>query len=188
MASAKACDAVYHVEVPPTGKKLRELLYSAFYNADHAVHFYILAAPDFVLGPDAPPAERLRAFVSAFLRRRFDTSNALGWGPLFSREMRHPREIVRPIVDKHRKATRHLLDEIVAQFLGKCANQETIERCAASVFGQIIYYFHGHFARAARARGEHMTAERIEELAEHFTRFSAGGIEDMKGKGRRCKR
>jgi F420-non-reducing hydrogenase large subunit len=58
MASAKACDAVYHVEVPPTGKKLRELLYSAFYNADHAVHFYILAAPDFVVGPDAPPAER----------------------------------------------------------------------------------------------------------------------------------
>ena len=58
MAAAKACDAVYHVEVPPTGKMLRELLYSAFYVADHTVHFYILAAPDFVLGPDAHPAER----------------------------------------------------------------------------------------------------------------------------------
>jgi F420-non-reducing hydrogenase large subunit len=58
MASAKAADAVYHVEVPPTGKKLRELLYSAFYVADHMTHFYILAGPDFVLGPDAPPAER----------------------------------------------------------------------------------------------------------------------------------
>jgi F420-non-reducing hydrogenase large subunit len=58
MASAKAADAVYHVEIPPTAKKLRELLYSAFYVADHTVHFYILAAPDFVLGPDAPPAER----------------------------------------------------------------------------------------------------------------------------------
>ncbi len=58
MASAKAADAVYHVEVPPAGKMLRELLYSAFYVADHTVHFYILAAPDFVLGPDAPPAER----------------------------------------------------------------------------------------------------------------------------------
>ncbi len=58
MASAKACDAVYHVEVPPAGKKLRELLYSAFYVADHATHFYILAGPDFVLGPDAPVAER----------------------------------------------------------------------------------------------------------------------------------
>ena len=58
IASAKACDAVYHVEVPPAGRKLRELLYSAFFVADHTVHFYILAAPDFVLGPDVPPAER----------------------------------------------------------------------------------------------------------------------------------
>jgi len=58
MASTKACDAVYHVDPPPTAKKLRELFYSAFYVADHTVHFYILAAPDFVLGPDAPPAER----------------------------------------------------------------------------------------------------------------------------------
>ncbi len=58
MASVKACDAVYHVEVPPTAKKIRELFYSAFYVADHAVHFYILAAPDFVMGPTAPVAER----------------------------------------------------------------------------------------------------------------------------------
>ena len=58
MASAKAADAVYHVEVPPAGKKLRELFYSAFYVADHATHFYILGGPDFVVGPDAPAAER----------------------------------------------------------------------------------------------------------------------------------
>ncbi len=58
MAATKACDAVYHVDPPPTAKKLRELFYSAFYVADHTVHFYILAAPDFVLGPDASPAER----------------------------------------------------------------------------------------------------------------------------------
>ena len=58
LAAAKACDAVYHVDPPPTAKLLRELLYSAFYVADHATHFYILAAPDFVVGPTAPPAER----------------------------------------------------------------------------------------------------------------------------------
>jgi F420-non-reducing hydrogenase large subunit len=58
MASTKACDAVFHVDPPPTAKKLRELFYSAFYVADHTVHFYILGAPDFVLGPNAPVAER----------------------------------------------------------------------------------------------------------------------------------
>jgi F420-non-reducing hydrogenase large subunit len=58
MASAKACDAVYHVELPPAAKKLRELLYSAFFVGDHTLHFYALGGPDFVVGPDAPPAER----------------------------------------------------------------------------------------------------------------------------------
>jgi F420-non-reducing hydrogenase large subunit len=58
LASTKACDAVFHVDPPPTAKKLRELFYSAFFVADHMVHFYILGGPDFVMGPDAPVAER----------------------------------------------------------------------------------------------------------------------------------
>lgn len=58
MASTKACDNVFHVDPPPTAKKLREMFYSAFYVADHTVHFYILGGPDFVMGPDAPVAER----------------------------------------------------------------------------------------------------------------------------------
>jgi F420-non-reducing hydrogenase large subunit len=58
MAAAKAADAVYHVDPPPTAKKLRELLYSAFYVTDHTTHFYALSGPDFIMGPDAPVAER----------------------------------------------------------------------------------------------------------------------------------
>jgi F420-non-reducing hydrogenase large subunit len=58
MAAAKAADAVYHIDPPPTAKKLRELLYSAFYVTDHTTHFYALGGPDFVMGPDAPVAER----------------------------------------------------------------------------------------------------------------------------------
>lgn len=58
MASAKACDAVYHVDLPRTAKLLRELLYVIFYVTDHATHFYALGGPDFVMGPDAPAAQR----------------------------------------------------------------------------------------------------------------------------------
>jgi F420-non-reducing hydrogenase large subunit len=58
MAGAKAADAVYNVDPPRTAKMLRELMYSAFYVTDHATHFYALAGPDFVMGPDAPVAER----------------------------------------------------------------------------------------------------------------------------------
>jgi len=58
MAAAKAGDAVYHVQIPSAAKKIRELMYAAFYVADHATHFYVLGGPDFILGPDAPKAER----------------------------------------------------------------------------------------------------------------------------------
>ncbi len=58
MASTKALDGVFHVDPPPAAKKLRELYYSIFYTTDHTTHFYALGGPDFVVGPDAPPAER----------------------------------------------------------------------------------------------------------------------------------
>jgi len=58
LAAAKAADAVYGVTIPPAARKLRELMYNAFFSGDHTTHFYALAGPDFVCGPDAPKAER----------------------------------------------------------------------------------------------------------------------------------
>jgi F420-non-reducing hydrogenase large subunit len=58
LASVKALDAVFGADPPPAAKKIRELLYSSFFVADHTTHFYVLAGPDFIVGPDAPPAER----------------------------------------------------------------------------------------------------------------------------------
>jgi F420-non-reducing hydrogenase large subunit len=58
MAAAKAADAVYGCKIPSAAFKLRSLLYNGFYAGDHTTHFYALGGPDFVCGPDAPPAER----------------------------------------------------------------------------------------------------------------------------------
>ena len=55
MAAAKACDAVYGVDLPLTARLLRELQYNIFYVTDHTTHFYALGAPDFVMGPDERP-------------------------------------------------------------------------------------------------------------------------------------
>ena len=58
MAATKALDDMFHTEPTSVAKKLRELLYSAFYVTDHTTHFYILGGPDFIMGPDAPVAQR----------------------------------------------------------------------------------------------------------------------------------
>jgi F420-non-reducing hydrogenase large subunit len=58
MAATKALDALFRVEPSSAVRKLREMFYMAFFVTDHTTHFYALGGPDFVLGPDAPPAER----------------------------------------------------------------------------------------------------------------------------------
>ena len=58
MAATKALDALYRVEPPIAAKKIRELIYSTFMTEDHALHFYFLGGPDFLMGPEAPAAER----------------------------------------------------------------------------------------------------------------------------------
>jgi F420-non-reducing hydrogenase large subunit len=58
IASTKALDDLYKVEPPPAARKIREMVYSTFFVEDHALHFYFLGAPDFVVGPKAPKAER----------------------------------------------------------------------------------------------------------------------------------
>jgi len=57
-AATKALDAAFNVEPPSAARKLRELMYVAYYIYDHTLHFYYLGGPDFVVGPDAPPEKR----------------------------------------------------------------------------------------------------------------------------------
>jgi F420-non-reducing hydrogenase large subunit len=58
IASAKACDQIFGVAPPETGRKLRELLMLGQYIHSHSLHFFMLAAPDFLIGHDAPAEER----------------------------------------------------------------------------------------------------------------------------------
>jgi F420-non-reducing hydrogenase large subunit len=53
LASAKANDAIFGVEPPKAGTMLRDLCNSVAYTEEHILHFYILAGPDFVMGPDS---------------------------------------------------------------------------------------------------------------------------------------
>jgi F420-non-reducing hydrogenase large subunit len=53
LASCKAADNCFGVTPPPTAVKLRRLMQNIAYVSDKILHFYFLAAPDFVIGPDA---------------------------------------------------------------------------------------------------------------------------------------
>lgn len=58
LAAAKACDAALGIDIPISAKKLRELMHMGQFIHSHSLHFFYLAAPDFVLGPSSDPAKR----------------------------------------------------------------------------------------------------------------------------------
>src|SRR3990172_6401182 len=58
IASAKACDRLLAVHVPPTAKNLRRILNLAQIAQSHALSFFYLSSPDLLLGMDADPAVR----------------------------------------------------------------------------------------------------------------------------------
>jgi len=58
LTPTKAVEDSWGVQIPPAAYKLRQLLQNAKQYSSHALHFYALAAPDFLLGPMADPALR----------------------------------------------------------------------------------------------------------------------------------
>jgi len=58
LASAKACDQLLAVQIPPAAVLLRKLLNYAQLVQSHALSFFHLSSPDLLLGMDADPAQR----------------------------------------------------------------------------------------------------------------------------------
>ncbi len=58
IASAKACDQLLAVRIPPTADKLRRIFGLAQVLQSHALSFFHLSSPDLVLGMDGDPAKQ----------------------------------------------------------------------------------------------------------------------------------
>jgi NAD-reducing hydrogenase large subunit len=58
LASAKTGDKILAVQVPPAGEKLRRMMNLAQITQSHALSFFHLSSPDFLLGWESDPAKR----------------------------------------------------------------------------------------------------------------------------------
>ena len=124
MASTKALDALYRVTPPPAARKIRELVYSAFFVEDHALHFYFLGGPDFVVGPQAPASERNVLGVIAkvgvetgrkviAMRRKLRELMALAAGKPAHPVFGLPGGVAKPLTDDDAARFREVADEAV---------------------------------------------------------------------------
>jgi NAD-reducing hydrogenase large subunit len=58
LASAKACDDLLAVSIPRTAELLRRLMHMGQIIQSHALSFFYLSSPDFLLGMDSEPSKR----------------------------------------------------------------------------------------------------------------------------------
>ena len=159
MAATKALDALYGVEPPPAAKKIRELVYSAFMAEDHALHFYFLGGPDFVVGPEAPAAQRNILGVIATvgqdvglrviaMRRRLREIITLTGGKVIHPVLGLPGGVAKRVTAEQQAQFRETAAEAVdfAQFtLGVfrsvvLANQEYVDLIVSDAFTHRTHY------------------------------------------------
>jgi F420-non-reducing hydrogenase large subunit len=72
MAAGKAADAVFGVEPTATARKIRELIYNAFFFEDHTLHFFSSADRISPSGPRPRPPSAISSASSAGSAPRSD--------------------------------------------------------------------------------------------------------------------
>lgn len=105
-AATLALDNAFGIEPPPNGRIIRNLVLGANFIQSHILHFFHLAALDFVKGPDVPPFipryeadYRLspsvnQAGVDAYLQALKFRAKAHEMGALFGGKLPHQQAIV----------------------------------------------------------------------------------------------
>ncbi len=155
----------------------KESLYNACWRHAFAV---TLAAWPLDQGVDAStaPADRLRVFVRAFVRRVL-SDDVIGQFPhMLVKEMAEPTAALAAIMDEVVEPQRRLLHAIIAGLLGSTPDDPRVMACGCSVISQCVIFA---FNRAMRDRLLQAAGDRealAERVAEHIWRFSMAGIRD----------
>ncbi len=160
MASAKACDAVYGVTIPPTAQKLRRLYLDAHIVHSHLLHFFALAAPDFIPGAAADKAIRnLLGLVDAvglelgrqvLENRGFaqKIQGIIGGHPIHP-VAALPGGMARPITEEERNEIETMarsMEAFAEKALGLFENEILAKQVNADLITSDTYYHETHYA------------------------------------------
>jgi len=128
---------------------------------------------------DAPPEEKLRAFVRSFLLRIFDEGSIAWFGKMMSREMVEPTDALDLLVAERLRPMASLLQGLVAEILGRPTQDESVRLCCFSVVSQCVFYHHCRTMISRIFPEQRLDASAIEQLAGHIARFSLAAMEHL---------
>jgi AcrR family transcriptional regulator len=129
---------------------------------------------------DAPPEQRLHAFIQSLLLRIFDHGPDSWHGKLMSREMIEPTAALDSLVEERMRPMANLLQGIVAGVLKCPRNDERVRLYAFSVVSQCVFYHHcGPVVSRLFPKQPPLNQAGIERLANHITRFSLAAMKHL---------
>ena len=143
----------------------------------HTFETFMQAYPlDGGLSADAPPEERLFARVHALLQRVFDDGRVGQCFRIGLRELVNPSTALentrRELIGPHRQRTQALVREL----LGPEAGEQHVLFCEISIINQCLSVNFFKERRSFLLGRERLSKAAVENLAQHITTFSLGGI------------
>jgi len=130
---------------------------------------------------DAPPEERLRAFIQSFLLRIFDGSSTAWFGKMMSREMVEPTQALDLLLKERMQPMANLLRGIVAEILGCPPDAENVRLCCFSVVSQCVFYHHCRTMISRLFPEQRLDASAVQQLAGHIAGFSLAAMKHLPG-------
>ncbi len=134
--------------------------------------------PLLAVAADAPPEEKLRAFVRSFLLRLFDDGPITRFGRIMSREMVEPTAALKGLLKERIRPMADDLLGFVAAILDCPVNDKRVRHCCFSIVGQCVFFHHCRAMISRLFPEQPLDAAAMEPLAEHIARFSLAGIKD----------
>ncbi len=148
--------------------------------------FFSMAGADptaWDLKPEAGVRERLHAFIKNLLTQLITEGRSALYAKLVAREMANPTQALEGVIDDGIRPQIELLSSIIGQALGDAADEKVVRRCAGSILGQCLYYYFARPVIRHLKLEPQLNAAVIDDLADHITRFSLGGLTRMGGGG-----
>lgn len=136
--------------------------------------------PDGGVSDDAQPEERLRAHVSAILRRMADKNNKEF--SLVMREFANPTGLLEEVMRREIHPLQKRMEGLVRELLGPLVSDMEVQFCETSIISQCINTMVVGRKSQGKDKGKEDPPEikDIEAYANHVVKFSLAGIEAIR--------
>jgi len=136
--------------------------------------------PDGGISDDAQPEERLRAHVSAILRRMADKNNKEF--SLVMREFANPTGLLEEVMRREIHPLQKRMEGLVRELLGPLVSDMEVQFCETSIISQCINTMVVGRKSQGKDKGKEdpLEIKDIEAYANHVVKFSLAGIEAIR--------